>query len=146
MDDGLLYSHKQILIQNNFTFCLKHLAAWLNQNSIFGYKKVSILLDNCSSHRAKTTLDYLKAKNWSIFFLPPYSPQLAPVELAFNHIKSQIRFQDRETLLKFSKTEALCYTLKLMGPIAAKSVRGYYAKFFQTVGNFLPIFKTLDLI
>ena len=121
------------------------MAAWLNQNNIFGYKKVSILLDNCSFHRVKTTFDYLKAKNWSIFFLPPNSPQLVPIELAFNHIKSQIRFQDRETLLKFSKTKALYYTLKLMGPITSKSVRGYNVKFFQTVRNFLPIFKTLDL-
>ena len=144
MDDGLLSSPNPILIQNNFAFYWKHLAEWLDDNSNFGFKNVAVILDNCSSHRAKTTADYLKRSNWSIYFLPPYSPQLAPVELAFNHIKSHIKFKDRKALLKLSKVDALSYALKIMKPVTSTSIKGYYWKFLQNVRGFLPIFKTYE--
>ena len=62
-------SPNPILIQNNFALYWKHLAEWLDYNSNFGFKNVVVILDNCSSHRAKTTVDYLKRRNLSIYFL-----------------------------------------------------------------------------
>ena len=103
-----------ILIQNNFTFYWKYLAEWLDDNCSFGFKNVAVILDNCLSHRSKTTVDYLKRKNWSIYFLPPYSLQLAPVKLTINRFKSHLKFKDRKALLKLSKVDSLSYSLKII--------------------------------
>ena len=146
MDDGLHCSHNLISMQSNFEFYLKSLASWLDYNKYFGFKRTSVILDNCSSHKAKIILDYLKTQSWSIYFLPPYSPQLAPVELAFNHIKSHIRFKFRGTILKLNKAEALNRSLEIMKPVSAKSIRGYFGKFWQTIISLLPIFKNCEAI
>jgi transposase len=46
------------------------------------HKKMIVVLDNASYHRAKLLKPWLHAHRASIelLFLPPYSPQLAPVE------------------------------------------------------------------
>ena len=146
MDHGLHCLHNQISMPSNFEFYLKSLAAWLDDNKYFGFSQTSIILDNCPSHRAKIVMDYLKSRSWSIYFLPPYSPQLAPVELAFNHIKSHIRYKVRGTIVKLNKAEALNISSMIMKPVSAKSVRGYYDNFFKTIISLLPIFKNYETI
>ena len=126
---------------NNFAFYLKNMTSWLNENQNFGCDQVSIILDNCSIHRAGKTMEYLHSRSWNIYFLPPYSPQLVPVELAFNHIKAHIEHRSRDTGLKLNTTRGLGYSLEIMKPIEAKSVKGYYSKYFETLKGFLPIFK-----
>ena len=68
-----LHSINPILTQNNFAFYWKHLAEWLKNNSNFKLENVVAILYSCSSHRTKTTVDYLKRSNWSIYFLTPYT-------------------------------------------------------------------------
>ena len=126
---------------NNFAFYLKNMTSWLDENQNFGCDQVSIILDNCSIHRAGKTMEYLHSRPWNIYFLPPYSPQLAPVELAFNNIKAHIKHRSRDTGLKLNTTRGLGYSLEIMKPIEAKSVKGYYSNFFETLKGFLPIFK-----
>ena len=146
MGHGLHYLHSQISMQSNFELYLKSLVTWLDDNKYFGFRQTSIILDIFPSHRAKIVMDYLKCKSWSIYFLPPYSPQLTPVELAFNHIKSYIRHEVRGIVLKLSKTEVLNRSLIIMKPVSAKNVRGYFAKIFQTIISLLPIFKNYEVI
>lgn len=49
----------------------------------------TILLDNCSIHHGISNI--FKEKNVHALFLPPYSPQFQPVELAFSKIKNCFR-------------------------------------------------------
>ena len=139
--DGILYLLNLISTQNSFVYYLKNMASWLEENQYFGYRRISIILDNCSIHRSRKTIEFLNARPWDAYFLPPYSLQLAPVELAFNHLKTHIKHRRRDASLKLNATEALSHALEIMKPIKAKSVKGYYAKFFQTLKSFLPIFK-----
>ena len=48
-----------------------------------------MLLDNCSIHHNQT--DALSEKSFIPLYLPPYSPQFQPVELAFSKIKQLFR-------------------------------------------------------
>ena len=47
-------------------------------------------MDNSSIHRSAKVQNYLKERNWSGLFLPPYAPELAPIELLLGILKKQI--------------------------------------------------------
>ena len=117
---------------NSFVFYLKGLALWLERNHHFGYDQVSI-------HRSIKTANYLNTKPLNIYFLPPYSQQLAFVDLAFNHIKAHIKIRNRRNIQKLNAAKALNYSLEIMKPIEAKSVKGYYSNFLERLKSFLPI-------
>ena len=50
-----------------------------------------VILDNLSTHKSKTAQAMLKAQNNWLLFLPRYSPDLNPIEMAFSKLKSLIR-------------------------------------------------------
>ena len=50
-----------------------------------------VVLDNAKIHHSNITLKTMKALGFTIMFLPAYSPSLAPVELFFRMIKSEMR-------------------------------------------------------
>lgn len=50
-----------------------------------------VILDNLAAHKSQTSRRLLMAqKNW-LLFLPPYSPDLNPIEMAFARLKTLIR-------------------------------------------------------
>lgn len=48
-----------------------------------------VIVDGHPSHRARKVLDFVRATDGKLrlFFLPPYSPELNPDELVWNHLK-----------------------------------------------------------
>ena len=53
-------------------------------------KNIVVILDNFSSHRAKSTIDYANEIGIKLVFLPPYSPDLNPIEYIWKSIKKII--------------------------------------------------------
>jgi transposase len=47
--------------------------------------------DNLSSHKSPRVVELLTAKGCRIIFLPPYSPDLNPIEMALCPLKTLIR-------------------------------------------------------
>ena len=50
-----------------------------------------IVMDNMSSHHARTVKDILDASGIRYFYLPPYSPDLNPIEKMWSKIKAYLR-------------------------------------------------------
>ena len=50
-----------------------------------------VILDNLSSHKSVEAAEMLKSIGAWFLFLPPYSPDLNPIEMAFSKLKSMIR-------------------------------------------------------
>ena len=50
-----------------------------------------VILDNLSSHKVAGALDPITAKGASFMFLPPYSPDLNPIEGSWSKMKSMLR-------------------------------------------------------
>jgi transposase len=50
-----------------------------------------VVLDNLSSHKRERARELIEEKGASLVFLPPYSPDLNPIELVFAKIKSLLR-------------------------------------------------------
>lgn len=50
-----------------------------------------VVLDNLSSHKAAGARAAIEAAGCELRFLPPYSPDLNPIELVFSKIKQRLR-------------------------------------------------------
>jgi transposase len=50
-----------------------------------------VVLDNVSVHKAESIRHALEARHCQLLFLPPYSPDLTPIEQAFSKIKAILR-------------------------------------------------------
>lgn len=50
-----------------------------------------VILDNLSSHKSAYASEVLKSVGAWFLFLPPYSPDLNPIEMAFSKLKALIR-------------------------------------------------------
>lgn len=50
-----------------------------------------VVADNLSSHKSVRAINLLRAQGNDLIFLPPYSPDLNPIEMAFSKLKALIR-------------------------------------------------------
>lgn len=50
-----------------------------------------VVMDNLSSHKVAGVRDAIKAAGGFLLYLPPYSPDLNPIELAFSKLKALLR-------------------------------------------------------
>ena len=49
------------------------------------------LMDNCSIHHVDAVTDLFEAAGIKVIFLPPYSPDYNPIELAFSSVKYYLK-------------------------------------------------------
>ena len=50
-----------------------------------------VVLDNLSSHKSEKARQILRERGVWFLFLPPYSPDLNPIEMAFSKLKAHLR-------------------------------------------------------
>jgi len=50
-----------------------------------------VVMDNLSSHKRDKTRELIEAAEAELVFLPPYSPDLNPIEMVFSKIKQLLR-------------------------------------------------------
>lgn len=74
----------------------QHLVPQLNQGDI-------VVMDNLSSHKVKGVREVIEATGAEARYLPPYSPDLNPIELAFSKLKKLLRDGAERTIDKLWK-------------------------------------------
>ena len=57
-----------------------------------------VIMDNLSSHKGSKVDDAIRARGAWILFLPPYSPDLNPIEMAFAKLKAHLRARAIRTI------------------------------------------------
>ena len=62
-----------------------------------------VIADNLSSHKGERVAEILQSFGATILYLPPYSPDLNPIELAFSKLKSHLRSAAARSLDDLSK-------------------------------------------
>ena len=89
-----------------------------------------VVMDNLSAHKGERVRELIEARGCELLYLPPYSPDLNPIEEAFAKIKGVLRkaeARSRETLI-----EALG---KAISAVTTRDVRG----FFEHCGYGVPV-------
>lgn len=77
---------------DTFNLWLKdYLCPLLNENHV-------VVIDNAAFHKSDETCERVAATGATILFLPPYSPDLNPIEHDFASIKKTREFNENETL------------------------------------------------
>ena len=57
-----------------------------------------VVMDNLASHKRARVRELIEAAGCTVLFLPPYSPDLSPIELAFAKLKALLRQAGRRTV------------------------------------------------
>ncbi len=57
-----------------------------------------VIMDNLGSHKGKAVRSAIRAADAKLFFLPPYSPDLNPIEQVFAKLKTLLRKADERTV------------------------------------------------
>jgi transposase len=57
-----------------------------------------VIMDNLGSHKGPAIRQALRAVGAKLFFLPPYSPDLNPIEQVFSKLKTLLRKADPRTI------------------------------------------------
>ena len=57
-----------------------------------------VIMDNLGSHKAKATRQAIRSAGARLFFLPPYSPDLNPIEQVFAKLKRLLRRAEERTV------------------------------------------------
>lgn len=57
-----------------------------------------VIMDNLSAHKNKQTIELIESVDAEVLFLPPYSPDLNPIELMWSKVKQLLRSSEARTL------------------------------------------------
>jgi transposase len=88
-----------------------------------GLKKKAIMqADNARIHISKETRRVAAKIGIRFRFLPPYSPEYAPVELVFGLIKSKFREKSSTKRINFGKAEGMIEIAKIWKEIGRESI------------------------
>ena len=90
-----------------------------------------VVMDNLFSHKTEKARELVEGTGCELLYLPPYSPDLNPIEEAFSKIKGILRKAETRT------REAL---VEALGPPALSSVTEEDARgFFEHCGYGTPV-------
>ena len=80
-----------------------------------------VVLDNLSAHKNQETRDLIESAGAELWFLPPYSPDLNPIEKMWSKIKSVLR------TLKTRTEKALINAIaKALEAVTASDAKGWF--------------------
>jgi transposase len=80
-----------------------------------------VVMDNLSSHKGSRIRELIEGRGCELLYLPPYSPDLNPIEEAFAKLKTLLRragARTRETLI-----EAMG---RALAAVTASDARGFF--------------------
>ena len=90
-------------------------------------------MDNLSAHKGEEVRELIEARSCELLFLPPYSPDLNPIEEAFSKIKGLLRKVEART------REALIEAMgAAISAVMARQARGFFEHCgYRRVGQLL---------
>ena len=114
-----------------FIHFMSKMNEWLCKNNNFNYERLHLYLDNCPYHKSKIIVDYLSKLKMNIFFLPPYSPSLAPIELAFGFLKRKLKKSSRGIRFNLQSKEAFHSIFDTLKDMNRRLVLSFFNKFYK---------------
>ncbi len=96
-----------------------------------------VVMDNLSAHKGGRVRQIVEGAGCELAYLPPYSPDLNPIEEAFSKIKGLMRRAEART------REALVEAMgRALGAVTARDARGFFGhRGYRTMGQ--PLCPTL---
>jgi transposase len=80
-----------------------------------------VVMDNLSAHKGGKVKEIIEGRGCELIYLPPYSPDLNPIEQAFSKVKGLMRKAEART--RESLIEAMGLALSA---VSTRDVRGFF--------------------
>ncbi len=81
-----------------------------------------VVMDNLSSHKGPRVRELIEERDCELLYLPPYSPDLNPIEEAFSKVKEMLRRAEARS------REALIEAIgKALRAVSSHDARGFFA-------------------
>jgi transposase len=87
----------------------------------------TVIMDNLSSHKVTGVRRAIEAAGAQLLYLPPYSPDLNPIEMAFSKLKSLLRARALRTMDELWQA---------LGPLSNAFSDNECANYFRHAGYF----------
>jgi len=81
-----------------------------------------VVMDNLSSHHCRAVIDAIESAGASVWFLPPYSPDLNPIEKVWSKVKAWLRRRAATTIEGLMKAIAAG-----LSAVTAEDCEGYFS-------------------
>ena len=81
-----------------------------------------VVMDNLAAHKGERIKELIEERDCELLFLPPYSPDLNPIEEAFSKVKGFLRRAEART--RKTLVEAVGAAL---GAVRAQDARGFFS-------------------
>lgn len=82
-----------------------------------------VVMDNLASHKGQAVRESIEAVGASVIYLPPYSPDLNPIEQMWSKVKTHLRKAGVRTVL------ALEYAIaEALETVLPENIRGWFRK------------------
>lgn len=90
-----------------------------------------VVMDNLSAHKGGRVREILESVGCELLYLPPYSPDLNPIEQAFSKVKGLLRRAEART------REALVQAMgRALDSVSARDARGFFGHCgYRSVGQ-----------
>lgn len=80
-----------------------------------------VVMDNLSAHKGGRVREIIEGRGCELFYLPPYSPDLNPIEQAFSKVKGLLRRAEART------REVLIEAMgRALSAVSAEDARGFF--------------------
>ena len=88
-----------------------------------------LVVDNATIHKVAGIRDMIEAHGARLLYLPSYSPDLNPIELAFSTIKSWLRANRDRVNMELQSENGCVYNLfwEAVHSVTAEHVKGWYS-------------------
>ena len=116
---------------------MKYYSKW----SIGDNSEVLLIMDNCPYQASNSTKDKLKRWKINTLYLPPYWPELAPVELLFRSLKSKLRCHREKEHVNFLSQNGIELASSTLKKIRPREVINYWNKFYSEVKHCLHFIR-----
>jgi transposase len=92
-----------------------------------------VVMDNLSSHKGGRVRELIESRGCELLYLPPYSPDLNPIEQAFSKVKGLLRRAEARTHAILIETMG-----QALSAVTARDTRGFFDHCgYRTMGQLL---------
>ena len=120
-----------------FMTYLDHLYKWLKANKNFGFKNIAIILDNWSIHKTQKVKIKLNKMFSKTIYLPPYSPQFAPIEMFFGIFKRNLRSKFNSNHVKLKSKDSLSLIIQSLKTIKSSTIKKLFGIMYSSIKSCL---------
>ena len=121
----------ETLTADRFMTFLKFFKTFLIENNNFEFKNVVLMLDNLSWHRTSKIIDLWQKYSFKIWYIPPYSPLFAPVELVFGILKRKLAQKYKGKRTSLSNYEGFTLVVMCLEEIKAEVIINCFSHFYR---------------